>query len=127
MKKILFTCAENKKRSQMAEAIFNHFAKNAIAESAGTMPAKEVDPRVKEVLEEIDIAVSERITPKKITDEMLKSADLIISFGCLVPSMFPKEKFQEWQVSDPQTIEEFRTVRDELVNKIKLLIAQNGF
>jgi len=111
----------------MAEAIFNYFAKNAVAESGGTMPAKEIDPKVKEALKEIDIAISDDIVPKKVSDEMLANADLIISFGCLVAAMFPKEKFEEWQVSDPQTIEEFRAVRDDLVVRIKTLIQDRNF
>ncbi|MDZ7726237.1 MAG: hypothetical protein U5L75_01505 [Candidatus Campbellbacteria bacterium] len=36
---VLFACAENKKRSQMAEVILDRFATRAIAKSAGTMPA----------------------------------------------------------------------------------------
>jgi len=127
MEKVLFACAENKKRSQMAEAIFNHFAKNAVAKSAGTMPAQEVDPKVKEALAEIGIAISDDIAPKKVNNEMLANANLIISFGCLVAALFPKEKFEEWQVSDPQTTEEFRTVRDDLVARIKTLIQERNF
>jgi protein-tyrosine-phosphatase len=127
MKKILFACAENKKRSQMAEAIFNHLAKSAVAESAGTMPAQEVDPKAKEVLKEIGIVISDNIAPKKVSDEMLWNADLIISFGCLVAAIFPKEKFEEWRVSDPQTIDEFRTTRDNLVARIKTLIQEKNF
>jgi protein-tyrosine-phosphatase len=54
---------------------------------------------------------------------MLENADLIISFGCLIPSAFPREKFQEWQIKAPTTLEEFRAVRDELTEKIKNLIS----
>lgn len=111
----------------MAKVIFNHLATNAVAESAGTMPSREADPNVKKVLEEINITVSEPMIPKKVDDEMLKNADLIVSFGCLISSMFPKEKFQEWHISDPQTIEEFRAVRDELISKIKTLIRESNF
>jgi arsenate reductase len=121
MKKILFACAENKKRSQMAEAIFNSLSKNTKAVSAGTMPAQEVDPLTIQVLKEVGIT-TDSLKPKTVTDEMLKEANLIVSFGCLVPSMFPKDKFQEWHIQDPTTIEEFRTVRDELTEKIKNLL-----
>lgn len=127
MKKILFACAENKKRSQLAEAIFNHLATGAVAQSAGTFPAHEIDPRIKGILQEIGVALPDQTTPKKVTDRMLEEADLIISFGCLVPGMFPKEKFEEWHVADPQTDEELRAVRDELVEKIKTLIHERNF
>lgn len=123
---VLFACAENKKRSQMAEAIFNHFATKAVAKSAGTMPASEVEQRLRAILEEIGIAISESLTPKKITDEMLARADHIISFGCLVPSMFPPDKFEEWAIADPQTDEELCATRDKLVDKIKTLIREKN-
>ncbi|MEX2144840.1 MAG: low molecular weight phosphatase family protein, partial [Candidatus Spechtbacterales bacterium] len=99
MKKVLFACTQNKKRSQIAEAIFNHLAKNAKAESAGTIPADSVDPMVAEVLKERGIPFNPRI-PQKITDKMLENVDFIVSFGCLVPSMFPKDKFEEWIIQD---------------------------
>jgi protein-tyrosine-phosphatase len=124
---VLFACAENKKRSQMAEAIFNHFATKAYAISAGTMPADKVDPRIGEVLQEIGIPVRGVMLPKKVTDKMLQGAERIVSFGCLVPSQFPSEKFEEWQIPDPQTDEELRSVRDALVEKIKGLIRAHDF
>lgn len=127
MRVVLFACAENKKRSQMAEAIFNHFATKSKAESAGTMPANEVEPRLGAILEEIGITVPKSLAPKKLTDEMLASANYIISFGCLVPSMFPPEKFEEWIIPNPETDEELRAVRDELVAKIKTLIREKNF
>lgn len=126
MKTVLFACGENKKRSQMAEAIFNHLTKNATAESGGTFPADGVDPLVKEALGEIGIEAQNQ-RPKKITPEMLKQADLIVSFGCLVRAQFPAEKFQEWHIDDPQTLEQFRQVRDILLEQIKDFIKTNNF
>jgi protein-tyrosine-phosphatase len=123
---VLFACAENKKRSQIAEAIFNHFATQARAISAGTMPAGEADPRIPAILQEIGIAAPEPMHPQKITDETLQSADMIVSFGCLVPSMFPPEKFEEWRVPDPETDEELRSVRDYLVERIKTFIRRHN-
>jgi protein-tyrosine-phosphatase len=127
MKTVLFVCVNNARRSQMAAAIFNHFATNATAESAGTMPAEKPDPRVADVLAEIGIVPKTPLVPRKVTDEMLRNADLIVSFDCLAPQMFPREKFIEWEVMVPQTLEEYRLVRDELVEKIKALIAERGF
>ena len=108
----------------MAELIFNHFATNMRAISAGTNPADEADPRISEILEEIEIPDAKPSTPKKITDEMLEDADHIISFGCLTPAMFPLGKFEEWKLDDPQTDEELQETRDELVKRIKGLIGR---
>ena len=47
MKIVLFVCAGNSGRSQMAEAIFNNLVQGkAKAISAGINPANEVDPTV---------------------------------------------------------------------------------
>jgi arsenate reductase len=125
MKKILFACAENRKRSQIAEALFNHLAKSTSwrAESAGTMPADAIDPLAIQVLQEIDVSAKNQ-KPKKVTQEMLGGADMIISFGCLVSSMFPKDKFREWIVDDPKTLDDFRRVCNDLQEKIKQLIKE---
>ncbi|MEX2515126.1 MAG: low molecular weight phosphatase family protein [Candidatus Paceibacterota bacterium] len=122
---VLFACAENSKRSQLAEAIFNHYASSTIAMSAGTIPADQIDPRVPEVLKEVGITDVGPLRPKLITTEMIERADKIISFGCLVPSLFPEDKFSEWLIGDPQTDEELREVRDELLERIKRMIEAN--
>lgn len=106
----------------MAEAIFNHLAKegglSARATSAGTIPAEEADPRVAKILNKHNIEYAEHI-PQKLNNEMLEEAEYIISFGCLIPDMFPEEKFEEWLVEDPHTPEEyesaFRTIQQHVV------------
>jgi arsenate reductase len=106
----------------MAEAIFNHLAQTDSAVSAGISPAEEIDAKIIKVLQEIGIKIKSS-KPKLLTDSMLKDADVIISFGCLVPSLFPKEKFQEWLIEDPASLKEFRMARDEIAGKIKTLLA----
>lgn len=122
---VLFACAENSKRSQLAAAIFNYFSTSTQAISAGTIPAAESDPRLAEVLSEIGIMNVGLLEPKQITKEMIDKADRIISFGCLVPALFPEEKFSEWLIADPQTDAELRAVRDELLERIKRMIEVN--
>ncbi len=111
----------------MAEAIFNHLAKNAIAESAGTDPADEIHPKVREVLEKAGIAMSPEASPKDLSNEMMDEADLVISFGCLVPSLFSENKFEEWDIPVPHTDEGFDVLRDDLVVRIERLIRERGF
>jgi arsenate reductase len=124
-KLILFICAGNKKRSQMAEAIFNHLAKNARAESAGTMPAETVDPLVGEVLAERGISFTPR-SPQMVSDTMVREADFIVSFGCLVPSASPKVKFEEWVTDVPNTLDEHRRVRDIILARVHQFIARHN-
>lgn len=126
MKKILFVCAENACRSQMAEAFFNHFAKNAKAESAGTIPAERVNPLAVEVMEEVGIDISGQ-RPKRIDFQTVNQFDSIISFGCIVKATFPaKDKLEEWHIEDPkgQSISKFQQVRDIIQERVKELIKQ---
>lgn len=118
MNKVLFACGENRKRRQMAEALFNHIAKFTgwRAESAGTMPADATDPLAFQVLQEAGVPAKNQ-KPKKITQETLDGTDMIVSFGCLVPSMFQKDKFREWIVDDPKTLDGVRRGRDDLREK----------
>ena len=114
-------------RSQMAEAIFNHLAKDAVAESAGTDPAKEIHPMVREILEETGIDLPDEASPKEVSNEMMDEADLVVSFGCLVPSLFPKDKFEEWEMPVPKTMDDFRELREKLSVEIKRMIRERKF
>jgi arsenate reductase (thioredoxin) len=127
MKKVLFVCVNNARRSQMAAIIFNHFAKKAKAESAGLFPTSEIDKRVIAVLQEIKIKPPQKLLPRQLTEEMLKEADLVISFGCLDQKLISPAKFREWQIEPPLTFEDFRQLRDRLIEKVKELIAENNF
>jgi protein-tyrosine-phosphatase len=123
MAKVVFACAENKKRSQLAEVIFNHLARQSQAISGGTFPAHKIDPLTIKSLEEIGLP-TKNLHPKQLNDSDLNSADIIVSFGCLNPYLFPKDKFQEWRIKDPETIEEFRQTRDNITGRIKKLLKQ---
>lgn len=126
MKTVLFVCAENAGRSQIAEALFNKYAIGRFkAVSAGTVPAKRVNPSVVEVLKEIGIDVSCK-KPKIVTNEMIKEADKIITMGCgtaFCPANF-LPKVEDWALDDPKgkTVEEIREIRDEIDGKVKALI-----
>ncbi len=111
----------------MAEAIFNHLAKNSVAESRGTDPADDIHPGVRKVLKEAGIALSPEASPRDVSNEMMDEADLVVSFGCLVPSLFPEDKFEEWDISAPHTDEGFYALKDELIVRIERLIRKRGF
>jgi arsenate reductase len=123
---VLFVCAENAFRSQIAEAFFNRFAKDAKAESAGTTPAQRINPLAIQVMKEVGIDISEK-SPKRLDFQAVGSFDIVISFGCIVRSTFPtKDKLVEWLIEDPgdQTIGKFRRVRDVIQRKAKELIEE---
>ncbi len=97
MVKVVFACTENKKRSQLAEAIFNHLARQSQSVSGGTFPADKIDPLTIKSLREIGLP-TKNLYPKQLNNSDLNSADIIVSFGCLNPYLFPKGKFQEWRI-----------------------------
>jgi len=112
----------------MAEAFFNKYAVHkAVAISAGTKPAKQVNPKVVEVMKEIGIDISKQ-KPKLLTPEMIKEVDKIVTMGCsadFCPA--PYMKAEDWNIEDPsgKSLEKFREVRDEIRRKVEKLIKEN--
>jgi len=125
MKKVLFVCVENARRSQMAEAFFNKLAKGkAVAISAGDKPAPKVDEKAAEVMKEIGIDITKQ-KPKSLTMKMVEEADVVITMGCGadVCPVIPK-RVEEWKIEDPagKPIAKFREVRNEIKKRVKKLV-----
>ena len=129
MKKVLFVCVENAGRSQMAEAFAKHYGKGKIEVlSAGTMPSKEVNPLVVQVMREKDIDIS-RNKPKLIDTQMVQEADMVIVMGCDARGFCPApllKKVVDWELEDPKgkPIEKIREIRDEIERRVKKLIGE---
>ena len=125
MKKVLFVCVENARRSQMAEAFFNKLAKGqAVAISAGDRPASKVDEKAVEVMKEIGIDITKQ-KPKALTVKMVEGADVVITMGCGadVCPIIPK-RVEEWKIEDPagKPIAKFREARNEIKKKVEKLV-----
>jgi arsenate reductase len=125
MKKVLFVCTENARRSQMAEALFNNLVKGqAVAISAGARPASKVDAKAVEVMKEIGIDITEQ-RPKALTMKMVEEADMVITMGCGadVCPVVPK-RVEEWKIEDPagKPIAKFREVRNEIRKRVEKLV-----
>ena len=130
MSRVLFVCAHNSGRSQMAEAFFNKLAEGkASAYSAGIQPVGEVNPVVVEVMKEVGIDIS-RNKPKALTIDMIEKADKMITMGCgteaeaVCPASFVET--EDWALEDPhgKPIEEVRKIRDEIKERVNELINQ---
>ena len=128
MSRVLFVCVHNSGRSQMAEAFFNHLAKDkAQAYSAGTQPADRVNPVVVEVMREVGIDISGN-KPKALNMEMVEKADRMITMGCgaeagaVCPASFIET--EDWALEDPKgkTLEQVRKIRDEIKEKVAKLL-----
>jgi arsenate reductase len=125
MKKVLFVCVENARRSQMAEAFFNKLAKGqAVAVSAGDRPASKVDEKAVEVMKEIGIDITAQ-KPKALTMKMVEEADMVITMGCGadVCPVVPK-RVEEWKIEDPaeKPVAKFRKVRNEIMKRVEKLV-----
>ena len=128
MKNVLFVCVHNSGRSQMAEALFNHYAAGtAMAYSAGTMPASRIGPLVSLVMGEKGIDISGQ-QPKMLSVEMLDRADRVITMGCGVEGACPAASVptEDWGLDDPngRPVEEVRQIRDTIEHKVKSLIEE---
>lgn len=133
MKTALFVCVHNAGRSQMAEALVNHLARERHlpirGESAGTMAGEQVNPVAVEVMREIGILMDNQ-KPKQLTAEMADTADRVITMGCGVDAeMCParvRPLMEDWGLDDPKgrPIEEVRTIRDQIVSKVEALLQE---
>lgn len=121
---VLFVCVENAGRSQMAEAFAKKHGMNA--QSAGTIPSTQINPTVVDVMRERGIDISSN-HPKTLTPDVIRNASLVVTMGCSIEEACPKpiiaqmqKKLIEWHLDDPKgkSLEEVRTIRDEIEDKI---------
>ena len=128
MGQVLFICVGNSSRSQMAEALFRHLAQGrARAASAGTQPARALDPNAVAVMAELGIDISDQ-SPKELTQEMVDSATRVISMGCGVQESCPAwaQPDEDWDLDDPyhQPIEGVRRIRDKIRERVEALVKE---
>ena len=130
MKTVLFACIHNAGRSQMAAALFNHYADTSQvrAISAGTQPGDRVHPEVQQAMEELGVNLS-KVKPQKLTDELASSAQLLVTMGCGEACPFiPGLERDDWPLEDPKgkSVERVREIRSEVKRRVlELLSARN--
>ena len=122
---VLFLCAHNAGRSQMALGWFTHLAKDrAIAWSGGAEPVAVVNPEAVAAMAEAGIDISQEF-PKPWTDEFVLAADVVVTMGCgdACP-LLPGKRYEDWELDDPsgKTIEEIRPIRDQIRDRVTDLL-----
>lgn len=131
MKTVLFACIHNAGRSQMAAAWFNALARSdkATAISAGTQPGARVHPEVLEAMREVGVDLS-RAQPRYLSDELARSACLLITMGCgeACPAV-PGLRREDWPLEDPKgkPIERVREIREDVRQRVAALVAREGW
>ena len=127
MKKVMFVCKKNSRRSQMAEGFARTLGEGKISITSSGLEASYVDPKTVEIMAEVGIDISDQ-TSQALSDFNAKDYDAVISLcGCGVnlPSQWLKrEIFEDWQLDDPEGhgIETFRRVRDDVKQRVEKLI-----
>ncbi|BAZ08509.1 protein tyrosine phosphatase [Calothrix sp. NIES-4071] len=128
MKKIMFVCKKNSRRSQMAEGFAKVIGAGKIEVSSSGLEASHVDPMTVKVMAEIGIDISHQ-TSKALNQFNPQEFDAVISLcGCgvnLPEAWVVREIFEDWQLEDPEghDIEKFRAVRDQVKERVEKLIA----
>ncbi len=129
MKKIMFVCKKNSRRSQMAEGFTRTLGEGKVGVASSGLEASHVDPKTVDIMSEIGIDISNQ-TSKALSDFKAEDYDAVISLcGCgvnLPEEWVLREVFQDWQLDDPegQPIETFRRVRDEVKERVEKLVAK---
>lgn len=127
MKRVMFVCKKNSRRSHMAEGFARTLGDGKIAVTSSGLEASQVDPITIQVMSEIGIDISAQ-TSKPLSDFNSQNYDAVISLcGCgvnLPEDWVLRHVFEDWQLDDPegQPIETFRRVRDEIKVRVTKLI-----
>jgi arsenate reductase len=124
---VLFICKYNQNRSQIAEGIFNNLTKKHHAISAaGNIPGLYINNESKKLISEMYKIDMSSQKPKRLTEQMLKSADRIIVMCNPNSCIFlpPDSKFDFWDIPNMETLnsEDKIKIIKEIRNKIKNLI-----
>ena len=128
VKRVLFLCAHNSARSQMAEGFLRSFAPDRFeVQSAGTR-ATRVHPLAIAAMREVGIDISEQTS--KSVDAVGEGWDVVVTVcdsSCPVP---PRSGLKlRWKLPDPaaargtgaQRLEAFRGIRDSIRSRVRLL------
>lgn len=127
MKRVMFVCKKNSRRSQMAEGFARTLGAGRIEVTSSGLEASQVDPTTVQVMSEVGIDISAQ-TSKPLSNFQPEDYNAVISLcGCgvnLPGSWVLREVFSDWQLDDPegQSIETFRRVRDEVKERVVKLI-----
>jgi len=133
-KTVLFLCTGNSARSQMAEGLLRHMARDRFeVASAGVSPTK-VKPEAIEVMREIGVDISQQRS-KAVDDFVGREFDYVITVCDNANEQCPvfpgNTKRIHWSFDDPAAVEGdelarlavFRRVRDEILQQLQLFAA----
>jgi arsenate reductase (thioredoxin) len=126
---VLFVCVHNAGRSQMAAALLDQAAAGRVlVTSAGSQPAREVNPAVVQAMAELGLDLS-REFPKPLAGDQVQAADVVITMGCgdACP-VYPGKRYLDWDLPDPAGLDVagVRPIRDDISRRVRDLISELG-
>jgi protein-tyrosine-phosphatase/DNA-binding HxlR family transcriptional regulator len=116
--RVVFVCTANSARSQLAAALWRH-ASLVPAASAGTQPAKRIDPGAIAAAERHHLPLR-RLRPRAI-EGVAKAGDLVITVCDLAHEQLGQRADLHWSVPDPAragTPAAFDAAYDELTRRV---------
>jgi protein-tyrosine-phosphatase len=124
---VLFVCVQNAGRSQMAAGLVKLRSDRLVrVRSAGSDPARDLNPAVVEAMAEIGVEMSAEF-PKPLTNQAVRAAGVVILMGCgdACP-IYPGKRYEDWQLEDPagKNLATVRRIRDEIDVRVTRLVAE---
>jgi arsenate reductase len=113
----------------MAAAFARQLGQNRVViHSAGSAPGETLNPAVVSAMREVGIDISAE-SPKKLSDQMARDADVIVTMGCGDECpYYPGKRYDDWELTDPagQPLEAVRLVRDDIKARVEALLGELG-
>lgn len=126
-KRLLFVCAENSSRSQMAEAFARIHGRDQVeVHSAGSRPSGEINPQAIEAMRRIgyDLSQHQSKSLEQIPDIEF---DLVVTMGCWNECPLVRTKLREdWNLADPNGLsdDEFSALRDRIESNVMTMLLE---
>ena len=129
---VLFVCAKNGGKSQMAAALMDKHAAGAVAvHSAGTRPGKQINALSAEVVAELGADMSAG-HPKPVDPELLRSVDRVVVLGSeaeVEPVEGMAGTIETWHTDEPsergiEGAERMRLVCDDIDTRVRRLLGE---
>jgi arsenate-mycothiol transferase len=129
---VLFVCARNSGKSQLAAGLMASLAGDAVeVRSAGTAPGEALNEQSVRSLTELGIDITgER--PKPVTEQLMRSADVVVTLGREARvDPVPGTRLLIWDVDEPSArgiegMARMRLVRDDIATRVRALATELG-
>ena len=125
---VLFVCLHGAAKSVIAAEYLVRLARSAGHEvnavAAGVEPHDEIPQHVVRGLAEDGFDVSSR-TPRRLTQQAINDADLVVSFGCHVQAGSTPLTLMSWD-DVPAVSDGFVAARDAIIGRLRTLRAEES-